>query len=184
MNRRIVLLAFALCLLMMTGVLAEEENADLEHLRALLHLDSDEVVAVHDEVAGEVYGKAIQEVLADLDVSAEEDGFLRRLRGELQISDDLAADLLERGRLEVHDLALSKASTPDHDFLVYRAPAGEFTGRSDESFERAVTDALTKAVVAIPRLHWFEVSTIAGYVGDKGPKGWHVTVRGGIEPGK
>ena len=73
---------------------------------------------------------------------------------------------------------------PDHDFLVYRAPAGEFTGRSDVSFEAAVTDALSKAVIAIPMLHWFEVSNISGYVGDGKPRGWHVTVRGGIEPEK
>ena len=34
--------------------LSEEENADLEHLRSLLHLAMDDVVSVHDEVAREV----------------------------------------------------------------------------------------------------------------------------------
>jgi flavin-binding protein dodecin len=164
--------------------LSEEENADLEHLRALLHLGWDEVAFVHDEVASEVYGMAIREVLADLEIDAGEEAFLRRLRGELRISDAVAADLLARGRRDVHDRALINASTPDQDFLVYRAPAGEFTGRSDNSFENAVSDALTKAVIAIPQLHWFEVTNIAGYVGDGGPKGWHVTVRGGIAPDK
>jgi flavin-binding protein dodecin len=41
---------------------------------------------------------------------------------------------------------------------------------------------LAKAVIAIPVLHWFEVTNISGYVGEGKPKGWHVTVRGGIEP--
>lgn len=165
-------------------ILTEDENADLQHLLSLLHLSMDAVVPVHDEMAREVYGKAIQEVLADLEVDADEEAFLRRLRGDLRLSDDVAADLLERGRRDAHDVALREASTPDHDFLVYRAPAGEFTGRSDESFEAAVTDALSKAVIAIPMLHWFEVSNISGYVGDGKPRGWHVTVRGGIEPEK
>lgn len=165
-------------------ILTEEENADLEHLRNLLHLGPEEVIPVHDEMAREVYGKAIQEVLADLEIDADEEAFLRRLRGDLKLSDTVAADLLERGRRDAHDVAMREASTPDHDFLVYRAPAGEFTGRSDVSFEAAVTDALSKAVIAVPLLHWFEVSNISGYVGDGKPKGWHVTVRGGIEPEK
>lgn len=163
-------------------ILSEEENADLEHLRTLLHLEEKDVGAVHDEVAREVYGKAIQEVLADLEINAEEEAFLRRLRGELHLSDKLAADLLERGQYDAHDLALSQASSLDDDFAVYRAPSGEFTGRSDGTFEDAVSDALTKAQIAIPDLHWFEVVHIAGYVGEGKPKGWHVTVRCGLSP--
>lgn len=163
-------------------ILSEEENADLEHLRTLLYLEEKDVGAVHDEVAREVYGKAIQEVLADLEINAEEEAFLRRLRGELHLSDKLAADLLERGQYDAHDLALSQASSLDDDFAVYRAPSGEFTGRSDGTFEDAVSDALTKAQIAIPDLHWFEVVHIAGYVGEGKPKGWHVTVRCGLSP--
>ena len=90
--------------------------------------------------------------------------------------------MLERGRWKARDAARVDASTPDEDFSVYRAPAGEFTGRSDESFEDAVTDALSKAMIAVPKLYWFEVSNISGYVGEGKPRGWHVTVRSGIKP--
>jgi flavin-binding protein dodecin len=162
-------------------VLTEEENADLEHLRSLLHLDPGDVSAVHDEVAQEVYGKAIAEVLSDLQISPEEDLFLRRLRGELRLSESMAADLLERGRRSARDVALREASTLDPEFTVQRASAGEFIGRSDQSFEDAVSDALTKARIAIPHLYWFEVNNISGYVGEDGPSGWHVTVRAGIK---
>jgi len=162
-------------------VLSEEENADLEHLRDLLHLTLADVGAVHDEVAEEVYGKAVTEVLQDLKISPVEDAFLRRLRGDLHLSDAVASDLLERGRQSARQVALTEASTLDPGFTARRAPLGEFVGRSDESFEDAVVDALSKAQIAIPRLHWFEVSNISGYVGDGKPKGWHVTVRGGIE---
>ena len=156
--------------------------AELEHLRDLLHLGAEDVTIVHDEVAQEVYGKAVEEVLSDLKISPEEDTFLRRLRGDLRLSDAVAADLLERGRRRARDVARVEASTPDEEFSLYRAPAGEFTGRSDESFEDAVSDALSKAVIAIPSLHWFEVSNISGYVGEGKPKGWHVSVRSGIKP--
>ena len=162
--------------------LSEEENADLEYLCILLHLEEKDIAGVHDEVAREVYGKAIQEVLADLEINGQEEAFLRRLRGELHLSDKVAADLLERGQHDAHDLALSQASSLDDDFSVYRAPSGEFTGRSDGTFEEAVADALAKAQIAIPNLHWFEVIHIAGYVGDGKPKGWHITVRCGLSP--
>ena len=142
-------------------VLTEEENADLEHLRALLHLQIHDVEAIHDEVAREVYGKAVAEVLADLEVSPEEDAFLRRLRGELHLSEAVTADLLERGRRSVMSTALREASTPDQEFSGHRAPAGEFTGRSEESFEAAVADALAKAKRAIPSLHWFGMARLA-----------------------
>ena len=162
--------------------LSESENADLLHLKALLHLDDADIAPVHDEVSQEVYGKAVREVLADLSIDADEEAFLRRLRGELHVPDAVAAHLLERGRFDAQDLALSQASSPDPVFASYRAPSGEFTGRSDQTFEAAVADALDKALIAIPGLHWFEVVQIAGYVGKGKPKGWHVTVRCGIAP--
>lgn len=162
-------------------LLTEDENADLEHLRELLHLRAEDVAALHDEVAREVYGRAVEEVLADLEISPEEDAFLRRLRGELKLSEAVAADLLERGRWSARSNALREASTPDKDFTQHRPVAGEFTGRSEVSFEDAVNDALSKATVAIPVLHWFEVTNISGYVGQGKSRKWHVTVRGGVE---
>jgi flavin-binding protein dodecin len=172
---------FAYCL--EDKVLSEEENADLAHLQALLHLAADDLSAIHDEVAREVYGKAVEEVLEDLEIDAEEEAFLRRLRGELHLPDRVATDLLERGQLHARDLAVSRAASPDDNFSMYRVPAGDFTGRSDATLEAAVSDAIAKAQMAVPRLHWFEVIQIAGYVGEGKPKSWHVTVRCGIPPG-
>ncbi len=162
--------------------LSDEEYAELKHLRTLLYLRESDVAPVHDEVAREVYGKAIQEVLADLEIYAEEEAFLRRLQDELHVSEKDATDLRNRGQIRARDLALSRASAPDDDFSAHRVASGEFTGRSEDSFEAAVADALQKALIAIPRLHWFEVVQMAGYVGDGKPKGWHVTVRCGIQP--
>lgn len=162
-------------------VLSSEESEDLEHLQILLRLSTADVASLHDEVAHEVYGRAVAEVLEDLEISPEEDTFLRRLRGELQLSETVAADMLARGQRRARDTALREASALDPEFTVQRAPAGEFVGRSSESFDDAVADALSKALIAIPTLHWFEVSSISGYVGAGNPHGWHVTVRGGIK---
>ena len=162
--------------------LSEQENADLEHLRSLLHLAMDDVVAVHDEVAREVYGKAIQEVLADLKLDPEEESFLRRLRGELRLSERVAGQLLVEGERNARDHALRKASSRDRLFIEHHAPAGEFTGRSTTTIEAAVADALAKATVAIPSLHWFELTHLAGYVEEGEAKGWHVILRAGVSP--
>ncbi len=163
--------------------ISEQENAELTHLCKLLYLDDQDAAAVHDEVAEEVYGKAIQDVLADLEIDAEEEAFLRRLRGELRVSDTLAAKLRARGENRARDMALSRASSPDEDFSAHRVPSGQFTGRSDVSLEAAISDALAKAQIAIPRIYWFEVKEIAGYVGEGKPSGWHVSVACGIKPG-
>jgi flavin-binding protein dodecin len=162
-------------------VLSAEENAELEHLAKLLHLGAGELAAVHDEVAHEVYGRAVREVLEDLKISPQEDAFLRRLRGDLQLSETEAEQMLERSRETARDAALREASAIDPEFAAQRAPAGAFIGRSEASFEAAVADALSKAQVAIPNLHWFEVTNVSGYVGEGGPSSWHVTVRGGIK---
>jgi flavin-binding protein dodecin len=162
--------------------LSEEENADLEHMRSLLHLTEDNVAVVHDEVAREVYGKAVQEVLADLKLDPEEEAFLRRLRGELHLSEQVAAQLYTEGEQNARDRALSEASTPDRFFLGRHPPAGEFTGRSTTTIEDAVEDALAKAAVAIPSLQWFELANIAGYVEEGRTRGWHVTLHAGVPP--
>jgi flavin-binding protein dodecin len=162
-------------------VLSEEEDADLTHLRELLHLDAREVTAVHQAVAREVYGAAVEEVLEDMRLDPEEEAFLRRLRGDLHLSDRDADRLLETGAQEARTRAIQRATTQDAEFVEHRMPAGEFTGRSQESFEGAITDALAKACLAIPSLHWFEVAQIAGYVEDGRASGWHVTVRAGIK---
>ena len=78
---------------------------------------------------------------------------------------------------------MQQATAVDPEFSVERASAGDFVGRSEESLELAISDALSRARLAIPRLHWFEVQNISGYVDDEGPKSWHVTVRAGIKSG-
>ena len=161
-------------------VLSEEERANLSHLRALLYLSSHDLAAIHDDVAVEVYGEAVEEVLEDFRLDDDEAEFLRALRDQLGLTDDMADRILQEGSSVARNRALSQAESRDRQFIEHRAAAGEFTGRSTDSLESAVEDALTKAALAIPSLHWFEASHIAGYVGDGKAESWHVTVRAGI----
>lgn len=161
-------------------VLSDDERADLAHLRALLHLSPEDLSAIHDEVAVEVYGEAVQEVLDDFRLDDDEANFLRGLRGQLGLTNDRAERIMQEERSVARSRALSQAESRDRQFIEHRAAAGEFTGRSNGSLEDAVEDALAKAALAIPSLHWFEVSHIAGYVGDGKTESWHVTLRAGI----
>jgi flavin-binding protein dodecin len=161
-------------------VLSEDERADLAHLRSLLHLSAADLVAIHDEVAVEVYGEAVDEVLEDFRLDDDEAEFLRELRGRLGLTEVKAERILAEGSTEARSRALSRAQSRDQLFVEHHVAAGEFTGRADGSLENAIEDALAKAVLAIPSLHWFEVLEIAGYVVDGKAGSWHVTLRAGI----
>jgi len=161
-------------------VLTPGEIDELSHLRGLLHRDAADRVEVHDAVAVEVYGEAVEEVLADFRLDDDEAAFLRGLRESLDLSEDAAAGIFEEGRVRARERALKEAGTQDQQFVEHRAAAGAFTGRSSSSLEDAIDDALTKASIAIRELHWFEVTHIAGYVEDGRTGGWHVTLSAGL----
>lgn len=179
-RRHLYLRYLAFCL--EDRVLSEQENADLDHLRQLLQLSPEDVAGVHDEVAREVYGGALQEVLADLRIDPEEEAFLRRLRGELALHEDLATELTSKGTQEARDRARAAATVIDPVFQHAHPAAGDFTGRSSESYEAAVADALAKARAVVDALHWFEVTRVAGLLDASGAPEWHVTVRAGVDP--
>jgi flavin-binding protein dodecin len=160
------------------GVLTDEELADLDHLAGLLQLNESDLAAVQDAVAVEIYGEAVEEVLADFRLDDGEETFLRSLRESLDLPEKTADRLYREGAGRARDRAMHEARTRDRLFL--RTPAGEFTGRSSSSLEDAIGDALTKASLAIPSLHWFEVIQIAGYVEDGRASGWHATLKAGV----
>lgn len=160
--------------------LSEQENAELEHLRALLCLSVQDVAPIHDQVAVEVYGEAVEEVLADFQLDDAEAAFLARLREQLSLPETEAERIYGDRASSVRRRAMSEASRQDHQFIEHRPPAGEFIGRSEGSLEDAIGDALAKAQLAVPQLHWFEVTELAGYVTEGKPRSWHVTLRAGI----
>lgn len=161
--------------------LSKKEQTDLAHLRTLLHLKQNDLSHIHDDVAIEVYGEAVHEVLDDFKLDDDEAEFLNSLQKDLGLSELQADRILREESSMAQSRALSEAGTRDQQFVLHRTPAGEFTGRSDETLEAAIKDGLTKAALAIPGLHWFEVGDISGYIEKGRPKSWHVTLRAGLD---
>jgi flavin-binding protein dodecin len=161
-------------------MLTEEERSDLAHLRSLLHLDPVDLAAIHDEVAIEVYGEAVGEVLEDFRLDDDEAIFLRDLQSQLGLSEDKAKQIFAKGSSEARNRALGQAESRDPQFVMQHEAAGEFTGRAKATLEGAIEDALANATLAIPSLHWFEVSEIAGYTVDGKTDSWYVRLRAGI----
>lgn len=109
-----------------------------------------------------LYGRYLRHCLDDNVLSEQENADLKHLCEILLLSADEV--------MAVHDAVFSQ----------HRVPAGEFIGRSNDSLESAINDAIAKATLPIPRLHWFEVLETAGYVESGAASGWHVIVRGGL----
>jgi flavin-binding protein dodecin len=164
------------------GELSNEEIADLAHLREVLHLGENDVQASHEDVGRTVYGRALTDVLDDLEIDDAERSFLRQLRGVIGLSEDEARQIEAQEMWQARKQAISEASQGDPLFSRARARAGHFTGRSDRSYDAAVQDGLQKARRVFPRLLWFEVERVAGYVGEDGARSWHVTLAAGLDP--
>lgn len=160
--------------------LSPEEAADLEHLKQILQLGDADVSSVQDDVAISVYGSAVAEVLEDLRIDPEEAEFLKGLRVELRLPESKAERILEDGARDARGRALQEATSSDRTFIKRREPAGEFTGRSKSGLEAAVDNALGKAGLAIPQLHWFEVTQLSGYVEGGATSQWYVVLQAGI----
>jgi len=161
--------------------LSRDEHADLAHLRLLLHLNQHELSHIHDEVAIEVYGEAVHEVLGDFRLDDQEAAFLTTLQKDLGLSEVKADSIYREESSMARSRAMSEAASRDQQFTLHRKPAGEFTGRSNDSLEAAIEDGLAKATLAVPGLHWFEVGDISGYIEEGHAKSWHVTLRAGID---
>ena len=77
--------------------LSPEENVDLAHLQRLLRLADADAARIHDEVAQAVYGRAVAEVLSDLQLDPEERSFLERIGADLALSPQVTAQIYEKG---------------------------------------------------------------------------------------
>ena len=167
------------CLL--DGHVSDEEAEDLAHLRALLLLTDDEASSVHEDVAVQVYGRAIDEVLDDHRLDPDEEQFLSSLRSQLKLSDQAAADLLRQGEARARHRFLEKSASFDNVWLAEKKRTLELKGSSADGVEQAVQPALDEAATALPGLSWAEVVEIRADVGKAGVREWQVKVKAGLE---
>lgn len=161
---------------LMDSALSESEIADLAHLRKILRLKDDDAGRVHEEVALSVYGQAIDSVLEDHRLDDEEEGFLRRLRSDLDLEAEAAERLLDAGRQRARQRYISRAVS--HDVMLRSGETVmEVEGESETSIEDAVQASLEEAALALPNLRWVSLSRIRAEVIDGRASRWHVKVK-------
>jgi flavin-binding protein dodecin len=161
--------------------LSEEEGDDLRHLRAILHLADSDARRIHDEIAGQVYGSAVDKVLEDQVLDPDEEEFLNQLRSELALPDKLADALLAEGIQRARQRFFSKTAARSGVFLTSQEAPLQLVGASADSIQGAVDDALEQACRAVPRLHWIEVSKIRGEVIDGSVREWQVELKAWLD---
>lgn len=156
---------------------SDEERRELAHLRRLLQLEDGDIARLHEEVAVAVYGDAVDRVLEDHRLDPEEEDFLRKLRDELVLSDELAERLLAQGSGRARRRFLDRAVQRDDFLLASRDLTLELSGESECGLEAAVERAVEQASRAVDGLTGVEVSRIGVEVAGGRVARWHVKLQ-------
>jgi flavin-binding protein dodecin len=159
---------------------SEEESADLVHLRQLLQLGDADVAEVQDHVTQVVYGRAIEQVLADHRLDPDEEQFLKRLRQDLAVPETEAERLYAEGALQARQKFMSRSLSHDHVVFAPKERTLDLHGSSTTTIEEAVGNAVTEAAQAIPELDWLELTQVRGEVEDGRVARWQVSVKAGL----
>jgi flavin-binding protein dodecin len=157
--------------------LSEAEVTDLSHLRTILVLPDEVASEVHEEVACAVYGAAVEEVLSDHRLDPEEEVFLQKIRGGLDIDAGTAARAMEEGRRRARQRYLSTVVSSDDILVASQEIKLEIEGSSEESVEGAVTDALGEAATVLPGLKRVVVSSLEADISEGKVARWHVKLK-------
>jgi flavin-binding protein dodecin len=136
-----------------------------------------EVQAIQDDVARVFYGHAMDQVLDDYRIDPEEEQFLHRLRAELGIEDEVAAQLKEEGTGRARQRFLSGAVAGDALFVASREARLELTGNSETTIEDAVRGAIDEANRAGANLHSAAIDEIRVELSDGSFERWHVKLK-------
>ena len=161
--------------------LSPEETVDLAHLQRLLQIGRGDAERIHDEVAQAVYGRAVSELLRDLQLDPEERSFLERIGADLALSPQVAAQILELGAEQSRAHYLARAQV--HQSALFASPAAtlELPGSSEKSLEDAIRAALAEASRALPALASARVREIRTDVHDGHVVRWHVVLETVVE---
>lgn len=68
----------------------ENESENLTSLKSVFDLNDSDINNVHEEVAKIIYGESVDDAIADGQLTIQEIEFLKKLRSELRITNDLA----------------------------------------------------------------------------------------------
>ncbi|MFQ5690816.1 MAG: dodecin domain-containing protein [Gemmatimonadota bacterium] len=156
--------------------LSQDESADLIHLQMLLHLSDADAGAVHGEVVKRVYGRAIDEVLADFRLDPEEEDFLERLRVQVGLSDAAAEDLRRQGAERAKQRFVSKSAVAGGPLVASRGAELELEGSSASGLVEAVEAAIATACQTV-EIQSAELKSLRVDVTDGRISNWSVKLR-------
>lgn len=159
-------------------MLSELELEDLGYLRDLLHLEDADVAHVQQRVARDVYGKAVEAVLEDHLVDDEEKRFLKRLRGDLDVSEFHASQMFEQEMRRSQQRRLAGTSI-ESAFLRKEGGGVELAGTSRIGLAEAIRSAVDGASGSFPDLAWADLAGVRVRISDGQIVQWRVTLEAG-----
>lgn len=155
----------------------EEEREEVGHLRDLLRLDARDAGMVHEQVAQDIYGAALDRVLQDFRLDPEEEEFLERLRADLELPDEVAEALREEKTRQAKQRFLSQGAVHEHALVAGRRAVFEVQGRSERGLEDAIRTAVEEAHRTVPEVAVAELRDVQTELEDGRIASWNVTVR-------
>jgi len=161
--------------------LSEDEHRDLEHLRLLLHLSSEEAALIHQEVSRAVYGNAVDQVLDDYRLDPEERSFLETLRAEVGFSDEAARAIEDDRRGVARQRFLEQSIVHGSGLVANQLTEVEFQGQSEESLEGAISRAAAVASEVAQEVRNAEVRSIRVALNGAAISRWDVTLRATVQ---
>jgi len=167
------------CLL--DNVMSGQEAADLAHMRLLLRLDAEDAARVHDQVARQVYGRAIDDALDDLRLDPEEEELLGRLRSDLDLPEKVAQRIYSQAELRARQKFIASSAPGDNPFFASGPAVLELEAQAETCLEDAVNAALVDGCRAVPGLQWAILSEIRAEIVESRVARWHVKLRAGTD---
>jgi hypothetical protein len=83
------------------NVLTEDEIDNLNHLKSILMLNTDEVTALHNALGGAIYRNNIDEAIKDGIFDENKQAFLNKLKQNLQLPDAIAEKISQESRTQL-----------------------------------------------------------------------------------
>jgi flavin-binding protein dodecin len=157
--------------------LSDAELADLCHLRAVLGIDESEAEEIHEDVAGTIYGDAIDSVLQDGRLDPGEERFLERLRTDLRLDAEISAQALTEARSRARQRFIAGVISTDDVLVASKGAHIELEGVSEASLEDAVAAAAAEASGALPDLAEVEITRMRAELEGGRVSRWRVSLR-------
>lgn len=131
--------------------LSDQELNELIHLQRILNLNDKDVNIIHNQLAGSIYKKSVQEVIADGRLDESEKQFLEKLQKELRLNEGFAENISGeiRGKFineYLNDIVSNERLSPEDET--------EFQAMAKSLMIDVKIDEATKAKLERYKMYW------------------------------